>query len=142
MRRLFVDSHEPIYAVGGPCPQKDACLEILAAAARGEVELHASVEMVQEFLFHRMRRAGRENAVEQARLIAAAVVLHDFDGDVLSEALALVERHGMRGRDAVHAATALQSGVVDIVTSDSDFDACPGLRRIEPGDLAGHMPTT
>lgn len=132
MRRVFIDSNVPIYAVGGPSPHKAACLAVLESAARGEVELHASVEMVQEFLFHRMRRCERGEAVGQARAVAAAVVLHDFDAGVVADSLALVEHHGLRSRDAVHAATALRNGFGQIVTVDPDFDRCPGLERVDP----------
>lgn len=135
MRRVFIDSNVPIYAVGGPSPRKDACLAVLASAASGEIELHASVEMVQEFLFHRMRRCDRSDALAQARAVSAAVVLHDFDAAVLVGALTLVEHHGLRGRDAVHAATALRNGFAEIVTSDTDFDRCPGLVRTDPAAL-------
>ncbi len=132
MKRVFIDSTVPIYAVGGPSPHKDACLAVLDAAARGEIELHASVEMVQEFLFHRMRRGDRGEAVRQARTVTSAVVLHDFDDGVLHEALGLVERHGLRGRDAIYAATALRNGFTEILTSDPDFNHCPGLTRLDP----------
>ena len=136
MRRLFIDANIPIYAVGGPSPHKQACLEVLRRAGGGEFTLHASVEMVQEFLFHRMRRCGREVATAQARTLMAAVVLHEFDAVVLDRAITLVADHGMRGRDAVHAATALEAGCTEIVTVDPDFDHCPGLRRLSPDDVA------
>ncbi|MEZ5087575.1 MAG: type II toxin-antitoxin system VapC family toxin [Tessaracoccus sp.] len=137
MRRLFIDSNVPIYAIGGPSPHKAACLDVLQRAAGGEFELHASVEMVQEFLFHRMRRCDRAEAMAHARTLMAAVVLHEFGVEVLDKAIALVETHHMRGRDAVHAATALHHGLAEILTLDPEFDQCPDLRRINPGELRG-----
>ena len=135
MRRAFIDSNIPIYALGADSPHREACLEILRQAARGKLELHASVELVQEVLFHRMRRTDAASALSQARMVMAACVLHDFDQDVLGDALAMVERDALRGRDAVHAATALRAGFAEFVTIDSDFDAVSGLVRVDPSTI-------
>ncbi|MFT3887436.1 MAG: type II toxin-antitoxin system VapC family toxin [Arachnia sp.] len=132
MSRIFIDANVPIYALGGESPHRAACIALLERAARGEVVLHATVEMVQEVLFHRLRRGDASDAAAEARLVAASCVLHAFDDEVLRAAIDLVERSGMRGRDAVHAATALQQGFDEIVTVDPDFDRCPGLRRVDP----------
>lgn len=78
------------------------------------MEFHASVELVQEFLFHRLRRVARAEAVAQARDVADLCVLHSVD------------------RDAVHAATALIDGFPAIVSPDRDFDFVVGLERIDP----------
>ncbi|GAB96796.1 hypothetical protein KILIM_049_00140 [Kineosphaera limosa NBRC 100340] len=43
----------------------------------------------------------------------------------------MAEGHA-RGRDAVHAATALAADFSAIVSCDADFDDIPGLRRLEP----------
>lgn len=42
---------------------------------------------------------------------------------------------GVGGRDAVHAATALEAGISVIVSPDSDFDGIDGLSRIDPKSL-------
>ena len=135
MRRLFLDSNVPIYAIGGASPYKEASVSVLAAAARGEVELHANVEMVQEFLFHRMRRCSQTKALTQAKILSRAVVLHDFDAEVLRASFDMVEHYGMRGRDAVHAATAVMCGIPEIVTSDRDFESCHEVQRVAPEEF-------
>jgi predicted nucleic acid-binding protein len=138
-RRVFVDSAVIAYALGGDHPLQQVCRAILTAAAAGDVELHASTEMVQEVVFHRMRRAGsgpagRLEAVQVGRDLVAACVLHAFDDVVLNRALELVAGSSLGGRDAVHAATASVHGFDGIVTPDRDFDAVPGLVRIDPVD--------
>lgn len=134
-RRIWVDTSVLAYAAGGDHPQREPCRRILATAAAGTLELHASVEMVQELVFHRLRRTSRHDAVAQARQAGALCVLHAFDAAVLHRALDLVASTGLGGRDAVHAATALGHGFEEIVSADRDFDAAPGLRRIDPTDL-------
>jgi predicted nucleic acid-binding protein len=138
-RRLFVDSAVLAYALGGDHRQRVPCRAIVAAASIGEVELHASTEMVQEVVFHRMRRGesgvdGRRAAVAVGRELMAACVLHALDEDVLGRALELISTSSLGGRDAVHAATATVHGFDAIVTPDADFDDVPGLTRIEPAN--------
>lgn len=134
-RRLFVDTAPLLYAVGGAHPSRVACRSILAAAAEGELELHASVEAVQEFLFHRLRRDERSRAVDAARAVRELVVLHPFDAEVAATMLDVVESSHLGGRDAVHVATALTAGFDHIVSTDPDLDGVPGLRRFTPEEI-------
>ncbi len=69
-----------------------------------------------------------------SRLRADAVI--GFDDIVLQAALHLIEETTVRGRDAVHAATALTQGINTIVSIDPTFDTVPGLTRCTPEDLA------
>ena len=80
-----------------------------------------------------MRKTDRLTAVRQARDAADLCVLHDFDDQVLRKALDLVaEIDDLGGRDAVHAATALQHGLAAIISPDRAFDEIPGLLRLDP----------
>ncbi|MBK8461197.1 MAG: type II toxin-antitoxin system VapC family toxin [Micropruina sp.] len=138
--RLFLDTAIVAYAVGGEHPHRAACRTIIEAAARGQVELHASVELVQEFCFHRLRRGSRQDAVTQARDVTALCVLHPVDQAIVEGMLDLIERTNLGGRDAVHAATAIRQGFSSIVTPDPDFDAIPGLLRMGPTEAAAECP--
>ena len=86
-------------------------------------------------MFHRLRRFGREVAIAEGRALAETCVFHDFTAAIQARSLDLMEVSGVRGRDAVHAATALTAGFTEIVTNDRGFDGIPGLRRIDPRDL-------
>ncbi|HEY0118207.1 MAG TPA: type II toxin-antitoxin system VapC family toxin [Cellulomonas sp.] len=134
MTALFLDSAVWAFALGDEHPRRDACRAVLLAAQRGEVELHASVELVQEVVFHRLRRTGRANAVAEGRAIERSCALHPFDAGVLGKALELTATTTLRGRDAVHAATALLNGFDAIVSPDRDFADVPDLRRLDPAD--------
>lgn len=133
---VFIDTTVLGHAWGGPSPYRAACQALLVRAASPEAVLHVSTEAVQEFLFHRMRRGDCESAVVSARTVMAMCVVHDVDRDVLVRALDLVAASNLGGRDAVHAATALQHGFDSIVSAHRDFDGVPGLRRIDPTALA------
>lgn len=135
----FIDTSVLLYAMGQPHPLKAVCGAVLAAAARGDVVLHASVDAVQEALYYRARRGPRQEAVADARSLSAMVVLHAFDETTAERMIDLVETTSIRGRDAVHAATALQAGFTEIVSTDPDFDDVPGLRRLDPVDLVARL---
>lgn len=135
MSRRFIDTTVLTYAYGRAHPVQESCRWVLAQAAIGVDELHASVEAVQEFLFHRMRRTSRTQALVDADDARQLCVLHPFDVGVLERSLGLVAESAIRGRDAVHAGTALSFGFDEIVTVDTDFDPIPGLRRVDPQDL-------
>ena len=130
----FLDATIILLAAGEPSTAQHACRSFLEAQAASGSTLHMSVEGVQEVLFHRMRLVDRGTAVAEARDVQEMVVLHRFDEGVLQTAISLVATSTVRGRDAVHAATAIRAGFDAIVTTDSDFDGIPGLRRIDPRD--------
>ncbi|MGL5816074.1 MAG: type II toxin-antitoxin system VapC family toxin [Phycicoccus sp.] len=135
MNAYFVDPSTLLYALGDSHPQRTACRSLLDGAASGSVLLHLSVEGGQEFLFHRLRRIGPQGAVADFDDVDEFTVWHPFDVGVLRDSRTLVASGHVRGRDAVHAATAIRAGFVSIVSPDRDFDGIPGLRRLDPHEL-------
>jgi predicted nucleic acid-binding protein len=135
MRHLFLDTNVLIYALGEAHPLRAPCRALVRSAGEHEVRLHLSVEAVQEFLHHRMRRVERETTVRDTRNLLDLCRLHPFDEPVVRRSIELVSTTAIRGRDAVHAATALQHGFTEIVSTDPAFDGVPGLRRLDPADL-------
>lgn len=133
MTRAFLDTAVLALAVGGEHPEREACRGYLEAAARGELEIHVSVEALQELLLHRLRRGQRADAVALVRDVRDLCHVHAFDDGVVERMLDLVATTALGGRDAVHAATALVAGFDEIVSPDRDFDVVPGLRRRPPG---------
>jgi hypothetical protein len=126
MRAVLVDTSVFAYALGGDHKYRSPCVRFLRRAREGECQLHASVEMIQELTFHRMRMTDRSSSVQQGRLAGRACVLHAFDEVVLGRALELIAVSDVGGRDAVHAATASVAGLSDRVHGS-------GVRR---GDAA------
>ena len=133
---ILVDANTFLYALGDEHPKRSAAQEVVRRAARGELQLHASVEAIQEVVHHRLRRVDRGQAVTAGRRCAHLCTMHPFDVVVMERALQLIEQiPTLRGRDAVHAATAAVHGLDTIISTDPDFDGIPGLRRIDPADL-------
>ena len=130
---VLVDSAVALYAMGDAGERRDRSQAFLNALAEGRGRAYASVEMIQEAVHHRLRRTGdRTAAVADVRDLIPTFVLLSFDREVLDLSLELIERTGIRGRDAVHAATALAYGIDVIASPDPAFDVVPGLRRVDP----------
>lgn len=76
-------------------------------------------------------------ALQDARDVAELCVLHPLEALDLEAAMALYQSHApLTPRDAVHAATAIERGAGRIVSADRHLDDIPGLRRIDPVDVA------
>ncbi len=135
---VLLDAAIITYSLGLDSPWRTACQRLLQRAGAGEFRAYASVEMIQEVVHHRLRRTGdRPRSAQQGRDAAAFCTLLNFDREILDLSLDLIEKHPtIRGRDAVHAATALAYGIERIASTDRAFDGIPGLTRIDPLDVS------
>lgn len=134
--RVLLDSAVVIYAIGRDHPVRAACRRVIELAASNELDTYVSTEMVQEVVHHRLRKTGNHFlAVADGRDLLEICSLLPFDRQVLELSLDLVERTSIRGRDAVHAATAIAYGIDRIVSPDLAFDDVPGVVRVDPGDF-------
>jgi predicted nucleic acid-binding protein len=138
---ILLDTAVPLYATGKDSGLLEPCAAVMEAVVSGRLRAYASVEMIQEFVFHRLRRSGdRARSVADGRDLSEVVTVLDFDAAVLYSALELIDQlPSLRGRDAVHAATALIFGPPVIVSPDPAFDGVPGLRRLDPVELAAQL---
>lgn len=130
---ILIDSATAIYIAGPDGPERSAARSFMLRTARGRVRPYASVEMIQEYAHHRLRRTGdRRRAAQEGRFLTSLMTVLPFDREVLDLSLELIERTSVRGRDAVHAATALAYGIESIASPDPAFDGIPGLTRVDP----------
>lgn len=138
MRRFLIDTNVLIYARGATHPYREPCRAILRAAAKGDIQIEASVEMIQEFAHLLLRRQpDRRDALAEVEEARGQVRLHPFGDEVLRISLDLLLRHPTLGvRDAVHAATALHAGLATIISADRAFDDLAEPDRIDPADPA------
>jgi len=75
----LLDTAVLAYAIGGEHRYRAACQAVIGMAARSGVTFFASVEMVQELAFHRMRRVDRRQAVDEATVAGDICKLLAFD---------------------------------------------------------------
>ncbi|MFV0433816.1 MAG: type II toxin-antitoxin system VapC family toxin [Leucobacter sp.] len=130
---MLIDADIVLYALSATDVRRDACRTFLAGLGHGDRYGYASTELIQEVVHHRLRISGdRKQAVGEARKLAANLVVLNFDYEVLDLALDLIESDAVRGRNAVHAATALAYGIPTIASTDTAFDSIEGITRIDP----------
>lgn len=129
---VLVDSSVVLHALGGESPYRPPCRALLQDLLAGTGRAYASTEMIQEVVHHRMRRATRDQALTEVRTLMPMFVLLNVDHEVLELSLELIEHTHLRGRDAVHVATAKAYGIGAIASSDAGFDDVPGIHRIDP----------
>lgn len=136
--RALLDTAVFVYAVGVDHPYREPCRTLLdpdhLAAYSGE----ASVQAIQELLHQRTRRTGdRASAVATAEAASTLCLLHPLTEDDLRLGMRLFDQAaGLSGRDALHAATAINREITTIMSPDDAFDDVAGLRRLDPVDAA------
>ena len=134
--RVLMDSAIPLYASGSESPFKAPARWFLDACQSGDYDVYGSVELIQEFVFHRLRMThDRTRAIDEGQHLRELVTILPFDDQVLDLALMLVRSSHIGGRDAVHAATACVNGIGVMVSPDRAFDGIPGLQRLDAADL-------
>lgn len=135
---ILLDTTVLVYAKGADHPFRDPCRRLIEAIAQGELEATATVEVLQEFVHVRAQRRARSDAValgsDYADLLAPLLTV---EHEHLRRGLSLFERHERLGAfDAVLAATALDTGVSALVSTDSAFAHVSDLPHVVP-DVAG-----
>ncbi len=136
MRRFLFDTGVFVYALGGEHHYREPCRAILHEVESRHLAAEASVELIHEFAYVRLRRVGsRADVVRAARAITRAVSLHTVEPSDMDRALELwAEHERLDVRDAIFAAQALNRGIDAILSPDGDFDGIPRLQRIDPAD--------
>ncbi len=140
-RRVLLDTAVFVYAVGAEHRYHDACLALLDPEAVAGYGGEASVQAIQELLHQRARRTGnRAEAVEVAEAMAQLCPLHELTPDDLRVGFELFRAvPQLSGRDALHAATALNRGIATIVSPNPDFDGVVQLTRLDPVEAAAQL---
>ncbi len=131
---VFVDSNIPMYLVGADHPNKGRSRIALERLIADGTRLVTDAEVMQEIL-HRYTAIGRHEAIGPALEALLGVVDEIFpvDADTVLAASRMLERTpGLSARDALHVAIMRRSGIDDVLTFDTGFEAITGLRRI-PG---------
>ncbi len=133
-RVVFLDANIIMYALGKKHPLREPCRRCLEKVKKGEITVVASTEVVQE-IFHRYFSIGMPLVAEEAYR-----AMKGFCKEILPVTLDDVERAlallrdfpAINSRDAVHAATMLNNGIKEILSTDPHFDSIKGIRRIAP----------
>lgn len=137
MTRVYVDTNVFLYAIGTSHSYREPCRAIVGALGAGHLSGETSVETLQEIVHHRRRRGDADATGSGRRAADLCSVVHPIDRQLALAALDLIDLHpDLPTRDALHAATALATDVAVMLSTDSDFDAIPAIKRVDPADRA------
>jgi uncharacterized protein len=136
VRRFLVDTGVFIYALGGEHRYREPCRLILREVQERRLAAEASVELIHELAYVRLRQVGsRADAVRSAHAVRRSFSLHTVETHDMERALDLWSEHQrLDVRDAIFAAQALNRGIDAILSPDTDFDGITALQRIDPAD--------
>jgi uncharacterized protein len=138
VRRFLFDTGVFVYALGGAHRYREPCRRILREVQDSRLAAEASVELIHEFAYVRLRQVGsRADAARSAHTIRRSLSLHVVEPHDIERAIDLWSEHEpLDVRDAIFAAQALNREIDAILSPDRDFDGIPGLERIDPADAS------
>ncbi len=133
----FLDANLVMYSVGGPHPLRTPCITVIKKIKAGEVSAATNTEVLQEIL-HRYFSIGKPQIAESAytSMIQLCVTVFPVTLAETNRALELMKANPeITSRDAIHAATMLNNGIKEIISTDTHFDLIPGIKRTDPSSF-------
>lgn len=134
---FYIDSNIFIYPViydEDAISESKNCKSFLLKIASGGVEAYTSVITWDEVTWIVRRILGVEASVALGSkfLRFPNLKILGIRKTTILKAQEVMEKYGLRPRDAIHAATAIENKITTIVSYDRGFDSVSGLKRIEP----------
>lgn len=136
-RLLFLDANVLMYALGREHPYREPCRKVLRRIEALELRAVTSVEVLQELL-HRYRSLGQHDRASYVYQFTRdlCVEILPVTGDDLDDAHQILARDPeISVRDAVHAATARNRGLTEILSTDRHLDDIEGIVRVDPASI-------
>jgi predicted nucleic acid-binding protein len=127
--RIAVDSAPLIYFLEDHRTLAARFAPLFEAEAAGNIEIAVSAIAVAEVLAGPLK-TGNEALASRYRRAMDAWQIVPVDAELATMAARLRAAYGLRLADAIHAATAISTGCVALVTHDRDFTRLKGLRVI------------
>ena len=134
---FFLDANVLMYRAGADPEWRKACELALLQAREAAVALATNAEVLQEILHHYFsrRRPLMAQAVHRTALEFCDEIIPVTERHTTRALALLLEHQRLSARDAVHIATMEDRGIRTILSADQDFDAVPGVDRMDPRDF-------
>lgn len=128
---LYLDSNVFIYANLDQGDLGEEARSMLEEVQSGELAAVTSALTFDELVWAVKKHRSADDAVTagEAFLRMSGLRILEVDGALLSSALEMIRRYLLDPRDSIHAASALQEGAEEIVSTDAHFDKVRGVRR-------------
>lgn len=124
----YLDTNVFLFAFSG----SQHAQTILKEVSSGRMDGATSCLSWDEFMWAlRKQFSEQDSASEGKKLLSCPhLVFLDVNVETIERAQQLLERYGLRPRDAIHAASALQRGIREMISDDSDFDRVKEFKRV------------
>jgi len=133
---LYVDSNVFLYAslYGSEVEEALRSREFLLRVAKGEVRASTSVLTWDEVVWvvRKVEGGGASSKIGSLLLRFPNLRILAVKRSTIEMAQELMEKYGLRPRDSIHAASALENGISRVISFDRHFDLVEGLTREEP----------
>ncbi|MCC7492391.1 MAG: PIN domain-containing protein [Fimbriimonadaceae bacterium] len=137
-RRVYVDTMVAIYAVERMVPYERQLAPLWEAVAAGAVQAVTSELTMMETMVKPYREGDAELVALYAEFLEQLTALQPVDRRILDRAARLrATVRALRTPDAIHAATAIETGHLSVLTNDARFSQIPGLTVHLVADLPG-----
>ncbi|MDO8519986.1 MAG: type II toxin-antitoxin system VapC family toxin [Deltaproteobacteria bacterium] len=133
MALSFIDTNIFMYSVGQAHPFKEPSEAVIRGILNGEIEGVINAEVLQEVLY-RYSSIGKSKIGYNLfdTMVNTFSQIWVIEKEDAVEARKMMEKLGIKTRDAIHAATMKRNGVTSIYSFDSDFDDIAWIKRIIP----------
>jgi Predicted nucleic acid-binding protein, contains PIN domain len=133
----FIDANVVMYSLGGSHPLRDPCKKILEKIKAQKIRVVTDTEVLQEILYRyfsiKKYAFGEIAYISMVQFCAKIFPVRVQDTD---RALELLKTSpAITSRDAIHAATMINNGIKQILSTDTHFDLIPEIRRIDPAKV-------
>jgi hypothetical protein len=130
----FIDANLIMYSLGGSHPLRDPCRKILEAIKSNAFIAVTNTEVLQEILYRyfSIRRFVLGEIAYQS-LVEFCAQIFPVTLPETDLALELLKKYqNITSRDAIHAATMINNGIKEIISTDIHFDLISEIKRIDP----------
>ncbi|MEK6894026.1 MAG: type II toxin-antitoxin system VapC family toxin [Nanoarchaeota archaeon] len=131
---IYLDTNIFIYAIIDETEIGNKCREIIKNHINEKKDASTSCLTWDEVVYGIRKKIGKENSILQGKNLIETqnLVWLKTEETIIFKAQELMENYSLKPRDAIHAATAINNGIKEIISDDPDFDKVKELKRISP----------
>jgi len=131
MKKKYTDANVFIQAI---LRDDNNSKKVLQKIIRKEIDGITSILSWDELVYILEKFINKDIAVIEGKkfLIFPNLTFIDAKKETIMKAQKLVEEYNLKPRDAIHAATAINLNINEIISEDDDFDKIKELKRINP----------